>query len=75
MSEYLNLNGKDLIKGLIIAAITAGLASIQTILAEGAWPSGDEWVNIAKIVGASVISYLIKNLFTNSKDEPFKPEP
>lgn len=75
MSEYLNLNGKDLIKGLIIAAITAGLASIQTILAEGDWPSGDQWVNIAKIVGASVISYLIKNLFTNSKDEPFKPEP
>lgn len=75
MSDFLNLNGKDLVKGLIVAAITAVLGSLQTILAQGAMPTADEWATIAKMAAASIISYLVKNLFTNSKDEPFKVEP
>lgn len=75
MSEYLNLNGKDLFKGLIVAVITVILGGLQTILSAGAMPTADQWMEIAKMAGAAIISYLLKNLFTNSKDEPFKAEP
>lgn len=75
MSEFLNLNGKDLVKGLIVAGITAILGSLQAILEAGAMPTSDQWMGIAKMAGAAIISYLIKNLFTNSKDQAFKVEP
>lgn len=75
MSEFLNLNGKDLFKGLIVAVIMAVLGSLQTIIADGSFPTADEWITIGKMAGSAIVSYLLKNLFTNSKDEPFKVEP
>lgn len=75
MSEFLNLNAKDLIKGLILAAIVAALGSLQNILAEGSLPTVEQWMAIGKMAGSAIVSYLLKNLFTNSKDEPFKVEP
>jgi hypothetical protein len=74
MSEFLKLNGKDLLKGAIVAALAIITASLATILDAGALPTTAELANIAKVAGTAAISYLLKNLFTNSSNVPFKPE-
>ena len=70
----MKLNGQDFIKGIIVAGLVAVLGSLQTILEAGALPSGAEWLTIGKMAGAAIISYLLKNLFTNSQGQIAKPE-
>lgn len=74
MSNFMSLNGRDLIKGAVIAVLVAVLGSLETILTAGELPTSDQWASIAKMAGAAVISYLVKNLFTNSQDELFKAD-
>ena len=74
MSNFMSLNGRDLIKGAVIAVLVAVLGSVESILSAGELPTADQWASIAKMAGAAVISYLIKNLFTNSQDELFKAD-
>jgi hypothetical protein len=74
MSEFLKLNGKDLFKGMIVAALAVITGSLSVILDAGALPTGEEWLNIAKVAGTAAVSYLLKNLFTNSSDQVLKPE-
>lgn len=74
MSNFMSLNGRDLIKGLVIVALVVVLGNLETILAAGEFPTTDQWASIAKMAGAAVISYLIKNMFTNSQDELFKAD-
>ena len=64
--KFLTLNRKDFLKGLVIAVLT-GVGTALTV------PNPTlKSVGIASLVG--LISYLAKNLFTNSKDEILKPE-
>lgn len=70
----MSLNGKDLIKGLVVAALVAVLGSVESILSAGELPTADQWASIAKMMGAAMVSYLLKNLFTNSQDELFKKD-
>lgn len=74
MSNFMSLNGKDLIKGLVVAALVAVLGSVESILSAGELPTADQWASIAKMMGAAMVSYLLKNLFTNSQDELFKKD-
>lgn len=74
MSNFMSLNGKDLLKGLVIAALVVVLGNLETILSAGKLPTADQWASIAKMAGAAVISYLVKNLFTNSQDQLFKAD-
>ena len=74
MSDFMKLNSKDLFKGMIVAVLAVVCSSLSVILDAGALPTAQEWVSIAKIAGTAAVSYLLKNLFTNSKDEPFKAE-
>jgi len=74
MSEFMKLNAQDFIKGIIVAGLVAVLGSLQTILEAGALPIGAEWLTIGKMAGAAIISYLLKNLFTNSQGQIAKPE-
>jgi hypothetical protein len=74
MSEFLKLNGKDLFKGMIVAALAVITASLSVILDAGALPTVAEWLQIAKVAGTAAVSYLLKNLFTNSNDEILKDE-
>jgi hypothetical protein len=74
MSEFMKLNAQDFIKGIIVAGLVAVLGSLQTILEAGALPTGAEWLTIGKMAGAAIISYLLKNLFTNSQGQIAKPE-
>lgn len=74
MSNFMSLNGRDLIKGAVIAVLVAILGSLESILSAGALPTVEQWASIAKMAGAAVISYLVKNLFTNSQDELLKAD-
>lgn len=74
MSEFLKLNGKDLFKGMIVAALAVITGSLSVILDAGALPTSAEWLNIAKVAGTAAVSYLLKNLFTNNNDELLKAD-
>ena len=65
-SKIFKLGKSDFLKGLVIAVLT-GVGTALTV------PNPTlKSVGIASLVG--LISYLTKNLFTNSKDEILKPE-
>ena len=74
MSEFLKLNGKDLTRGAVLAALLVLTSSFTTILEAGAFPTVAQLLQIGKWTGMAAISYLLKNLFSNSSNEPFKPE-
>lgn len=69
-SKILNLNWTDLGKGLLIAFLTALLGGLLTSLQSGEIPV--TWVAFQPILEASLaagVSYLLKNLFTNSEGQ------
>ena len=74
MSEFLKLNGKDLFKGMLVAVLAIITSSLSVILDAGALPTMADWLSIAKVSGTAAISYLLKNLFTNSNDEILKAD-
>lgn len=74
MSDFMKLNAKDLFKGMIVAVLAVVCSSLSVILDGGAMPTAEEWTSILKVAGTAAVSYLLKNLFTNSKDEAFKSE-
>ena len=64
-----NLGSKDFYKGLIVAVITA----LMTFLIEALQKESPIDLDLLKRLGVAAIigmlSYLLKNLFTNSKDQ------
>ena len=73
-SQYLTINALDLIKGATVAAGTAMLSLIGSMIESGAFITDEQLVIAVKTGVLAAISYLIKNVFTNSKDEMFKSE-
>ena len=65
-SNFLSLNLKDFIKGLIVTVFTAFIAYIQTVIASGSFDNFD-----LKTVGTATMSasiaYLTKNSLTNNQ--------
>jgi hypothetical protein len=73
-SAFLSLDAKDAVKGFVVAALTSIGMAIVPVLQAGGLPTLAQ-LKVAGIAGlAAGISYLVKNLFTNSKDEIGKPE-
>ena len=74
-SNFLRLNIGDIIKGFTVAIIFALLSSTYQILASGhilfVWSF---WQPIIFNALAAGISYLIKNVFTNSDGQLLKSE-
>lgn len=74
-AKLFNLNAKDFLKGLILVVITAVITFAINELQAGT--SID--LTLLKRMGVAALvaflSYLLKNLFTNSKDEFITPEP
>jgi len=65
-SAFLKLNLRDFLKGLILAFITAIITGIYELLQTGA---ALDWVTLKPVLMVSIaaaLSYLIKNLFTNT---------
>ena len=73
-SKFLRLNARDLILGIFMALVTTLLAEIIKILESGIEIN---WVNIKPVLIAGVcagLTYLLKNLVSNSKGELFRSE-
>jgi len=67
MSNFLNLNIDDLVKGFIVAFLSTALTGLIATLDSGALPTLSE-LKSAGVVGLTAgISYLLKNLLTNSQ--------
>jgi hypothetical protein len=73
-SDFLKVNGRDIIKSFLMAFIGSVVTALYTIVKEGKLPTGAEWKTILIIGAASALSYLVKNFFTNSNDEFLKKE-
>jgi len=74
MSNFLNLNSQDLLKGFIVAFLSAALTGIVTTLDSGVLPTLAE-LKSAGIVGLTAgLSYLLKNLLTNSQGQILKKD-
>lgn len=74
-SKFLSLGKNDLIKGLIVTVLTALVSGLIVIL-NSSEPSFD-WLHLKPIVIASIaagLSYLTKNLLTNSDGQPLTME-
>lgn len=74
-SKFLTIDLNDFLRGLLIAFLTAVITGIIGILDNGAVFN---WVTIKPVLVAGVsaaLSYLLKCLVTNSKDQMFKREP
>ena len=74
-SRYLSINLADLIKGAAVAGVTVILSLIGSMIESGAAITQEQLIMAAKTALLAAISYLIKNVFTNSKDRMFKSEP
>lgn len=73
-STYLTINVSDLVKGATVAAGTVMLSLIGSMIESGAFITDAQLIMAVKTGVLAAVSYLIKNVFTNSKDEMFKSE-
>jgi hypothetical protein len=73
-SNYLSINLADLIKGSIVAGVTVILSLIGSMIESGAFITDAQLIMAAKTGLLAAISYLVKNVFTNSKGKMFKSE-
>ena len=73
-SSFLKLDTQDLVKGFAVAFLSVGLTGLIATLDSGSLPTLTE-LKQAGIVGLTAgLSYLLKNLLTNSEDELMKKE-
>lgn len=70
-SKLFNLNKSDFYKGLIVAVITAFLTAFYDLIASG---GSITLKNVLIPTILALLSYLIKNLFTNSQDQVLSKE-
>lgn len=74
-SDFLTLNARDFIKGLIIVIICSFITGFYQLIANGGTIN---WITLKPVVIAAVgagVSYLTKNLLTNSNGDFMKSEP
>lgn len=74
-SSFLALNWRDILKGLILAFITALVTGVYQLLQTGALLNWVSFKPVLMVSIAAMLSYLIKNIFTNTQGEIFTPEP
>lgn len=75
-SKLFKLNATDFLKGLALAGITALVTGLYELIQSG-WSFTLDWVTFKPIVMttvAAILSYLIKNLLTNSNGVMLKAE-
>ncbi|MCK9220272.1 MAG: hypothetical protein M0P47_09520 [Bacteroidales bacterium] len=75
MSNFVNLNWIDLLKGLVVAILGAIITAVYEAVQSGTitftWVF---WQPILFTGIAAGLAYLIKNFFTNSSNIPFTKE-
>jgi hypothetical protein len=74
-SKFMTIDYRDFLKGLFIAFVTAVLTGILKIFETN---SSFDWPTLKPVLIAGIcaaISYLLKALVSNSRDELFTREP
>ena len=74
-SKFFSLNGRDLVKGVIVAVLASVVTALAAYLESGSLPSVDQWKSIAMMAIAAGLSYFLKNFLTNSEDKFLSTEP
>ena len=69
MSKFLALNTRDLINGTVVAFLTVFLSAVLKVTETGTFPVFADLKGYAFAGATAAISYLIKNIFTNSTGE------
>lgn len=72
-AKFLQLGWKDVLKGMIVAVLTAVVTVLYTTIQSGGLSF--DWALIGKTAAIAALSYLLKNVFTNSEDQFMKKEP
>jgi hypothetical protein len=75
LAKFGTITGSDFLKGLVVAVLTTITASLYDIVQTGSLPTLAQLKAIGIIALSAGLSYLLKNLFTNSQDQLFKSEP
>lgn len=73
-SKFLKLNRRDLVNGLIIAIFCTFITGFYQLIANG---GAINWLTLKPVVIAAVgagVSYLTKNLLSNSKGQFMRSE-
>ena len=68
-STFLSLNFRDFVKAIIMVFISAFLTGLYQMLQKD---FAFDWVSLKPVLMSSiaaVVAYLLKNFFTNSKDQ------
>jgi len=73
-SKLFKLNAKDFIKGLIVAVLTAVITFAYEAIQTGELFSMVTLKKMGMVALGALLAYLIKNLLTNSQDQPLTPE-
>ena len=73
-SKYLTLRQRDLIKGLVLALITGVITFLTNELQAGTAIDAALFKRIGMAALIAFLSYLVKNLFTNNRDQLFTPD-
>ena len=74
-SDFLSVNTRDFIKSLFMAFGGAASMVLYKFVEMGTFPTGwNQWKQILLTGLSAATLYLIKNFFTNSKDQIGKPE-
>jgi hypothetical protein len=74
-AKLFSIRTRDLIKGLIVAIITAVLTFIINELQAGTVLDAALYKRMGITAAIAFLSYILKNFLTNSKDEFATPEP
>lgn len=75
MSEFLKLNVLDLLKGCLVAALTAFLGALYEVLNAGGIPDLVQLKSWGLAALAAGVGYILKNFLTNSVGALLHTEP
>ena len=74
-ARLFSLHTRDLIKGLIIAVISAVITAVVSELQAGTEVDMTLLKKMGIVAATTFLSYIVKNFFTNSRDEFATSEP
>ena len=75
LAKFGTITGSDFLKGLVVAILTTASASLYAIAQTNTLPTLMQLKQIGIVAIFAGISYVFKNMFTNSQDQLFAKEP
>lgn len=73
-SSFLKLKKADFWKGLVVAILTAAVTALSSAIASATDFASFNWQSVVLAASGGFVAYILKNFFTNSEGQTFKPE-